>query len=387
MPVLRSLITKKSTRIIVYILFLFFVSEAALRIQQRIGPLYDLEFDRYQAHLLSYDVNHKPSPASNYTELGIRLNPEGIPYEPDTEAVDTVLFLGDSFMQGLPSGETIPEFIEENYQNGANPIKPVVFLNAGCSSYAPSIYIVQAKQLIPYYRPDFVVVSLDETDMVDDFAVYKPLVQRDSEGGIIAVGPSPIYEIKIMGMISLKKFPFYTFRLLGMFYHKWIRMNWVGKTYRKKEREKYYSHPLADRDYLYSYTLVPAFDEAPDGRNKYLEEITYFDATLRELLATLIELMGSPEKIMVIRHPHLYQLVPDYRGVLWKSYVTEITRKITDEYGVPFYDASKDLKEAFADQPRRFYLPADMHFNAEGLKLYASLIGKNLTQRLEQQAS
>src|SRR5207247_9560602 len=84
-----------------------------------------------------------------------------------------VLFLDDSFMQGLARSDTIPVHVRDFFRSSFGR-KACVF-NAGASSYPPSIYIVQAKQLIPLLHPDFIVVDIDESALYDHSYRYLAL--------------------------------------------------------------------------------------------------------------------------------------------------------------------------------------------------------------------
>jgi hypothetical protein len=46
--------------------------------------------------------------------------------------------------------------------------------------------------LLPILRPDYVIVDVDETDLFDDFVLYRQLIVRNERGQNIAVKPSPL---------------------------------------------------------------------------------------------------------------------------------------------------------------------------------------------------
>jgi len=356
-----------------YGFFLFGITEAALRLQQKWGPLYDLDFKAYSPDLLSDTLNHKPHPLQGFTDDGIQLNPNRPLHLEETFKGTTFLFMGDSFMQGLSGRDTIPQILWEKLRSRGMDTARVRFLNAGYSSYSPSIYIPQARMLVPRYKPDFLVLSLDESDMVDDYANYRPRLVRDKSGRITAVRRSPVYHTKVMGLVRLQKEPIYTLRLFRMFFHKWVRMNIIGKRYRHQYKAKYYRHPYADRNVRYSYNLVPAFDETADAKH-YEPEAIYYRHMLEELMQTLIELMGSADKILIVTHPHLHHLVPDERGILWQSPASDLAAQTAMDFGIPFYHAAEDMRQAFGDNPETYYVQTDMHLNPAGLKIYADLI-------------
>lgn len=372
---------KKTWKVFFYLLFLFGVAETALRIQQHFGPFFDFEFRKYERHSLSSDLNHKPGPDEDYNPDGIQNNRTRPGSFPEGSKFISVLFMGDSFIQGYPPGQTVPQYVWEYFQTTPLKESPLLFWNAGYSSYAPLIYTVQAQKIIPVYKPDFVVIDIDESDLVDDDALYRPLAVRDAAGKMIAVKPTPPYQMRIEGYHRLRKLPFYTLRLLGMWIHK-ARLYFFYKSYNKKYKGKYYADPMSDKNGKFSFNLAPVFDRSPEAGERYAEEIANFRKDLVELAETLIRLTGSPEKILFLYHPHLYQLTPDPRGFLWRANVPPLLTEISEKYGVDFYDATADLKKDFGERPDLFYREWDMHFYPNGMQAYSRRISEKLSKKL-----
>ncbi len=364
---------KKFSFPLFYLLFIAAILESALRIQQAAGPLYDLEFKSFiRDSTVSFELNHKPAPSENYNLDGIQVNSREKGSPVNTAGLK-VLFMGDSFMQGYPPDQTIPEFIRDQWlKNGM--FNPPSLWNAGYSSYAPLIYIVQAKKLIPSYQPDFIVIDVDESDLVDDFALYKPWIERSKTGEVTAVKPSYANVVKLRGYQTLSRLPLYSLRLLGMWFHK-IRLYFVFENYRKSYKGKYYLSALSDSTRRYSFNLAPSFDSSPEAEKRYAPEIESFRADLNELMDALTKLTGDPEKILFVYHPHIYQLVPDSRGFLWRQNVPPLIEEAAKNRGIRFYDASQDLKEKFGSHPEDYYVKNDMHLNENGLRIYAELVG------------
>lgn len=366
-----------------YLFLLLGVLEITLRFQQAFGPLYDLEFTKFlHDSFLSETLNHKPSLEQEYNQDGIQTGSDRA--EPATAGRRPfkILFMGDSFIQGYPPAQTIPEMVRVHFRK--TPLKdvPMILWNAGYSSYAPAIYIVQAKRLIPRYWPDLVVVDIDESDLIDDFALYRHLIVRDPQGRITAVRVSPPLRTKMRGYETLRRRPFYLFRLLSMWRHK-INLYFLFEVYNRKYKSKYFRIPLAETSRRFSFNLAPGYDLSPEIEKKYEEETVFFKSTVRELARTLVELTGSPEKILFLYHPHLYQLVPDPRGHLWKRLVPRILKEVSQEYGMDFFDASRDLKKAFGQNPESYYQKNDMHYNRQGMELYSYFVAQKLWPKVE----
>ncbi|MEO8315181.1 MAG: SGNH/GDSL hydrolase family protein, partial [Pseudomonadota bacterium] len=178
--------------------------EAVLRLQQIVGPIYDLKMDSVSLAGLSEVVNHRPVPGTSfevlqgeqmfgkfhgyrfsrtYNELGIRVDAGGAPVR-DCQNPKKVLFLGDSFIEGYDSKNSLPYRVAARL---AGKGLCIVSWNAGMSSYSPAIFVPQARRLLPQLKPDYVVVSIDETDLFDDNARYKALIRRDDAGRNIGV--------------------------------------------------------------------------------------------------------------------------------------------------------------------------------------------------------
>lgn len=286
-------------------------------------------------------------------------------------------------MQGYPPQATIPEFLRAFLKKERSET-PFVLWNAGYSSYAPLIYEAQARELIPRYQPDFLILSLDETDLIDDFALYHPWTQKNSSGEVIAVNASEPNRIKLEGYQLLREIPFYTLRLLGMWALK-IKLYFVFENYRKEFKGKYYTHPLADTNRRHSFNLAHIFDEDPGSDVKYRPEIRSFEIDLDGLFSALKKLMKDPKKILIITHPHPHHLTPDTRGILWKKRVAEIAARQARKHEIAFFDSADELQKQFGENPEDFYIPGDMHFNERGFELYAQAVGKVILSRFTNQ--
>src|SRR6266540_915564 len=192
------------------------VLELPLHVQQRIGPLIDLKPVRAESIMsgLSEELSHVPAAGDGWDRDGFRTMDE-----PNSARCSRkLLFMGDSFMQGIrkmPEGyggpsfpsDTVPVHVRRFFREWSG--EDVCVFNAGFASYAPSIFVPQAKKLIPLVRPDMVVIDVDETDIFDDYYRYRELVTRDADGSIVAVGPTPINVQFRQGLVeSTSKTPF-----------------------------------------------------------------------------------------------------------------------------------------------------------------------------------
>ena len=202
------------------------ILEIGLRMQQYFGPLYDLELARVGLDWESDLVNHKPEPENQnlciYGDLtGFSykrsFDTNGIRIIDDTELQAgcrnpiSVLFLGDSFMEGYDEKNTLPYHVAKRFRNEQGICLKVH--NAGYTSYSPAIFVPQAKQLLPIVRPDYIVVDVDETDLYDDFARYRELIVRNERGQNVGVKRSPIGHECSVGLMEARKHPLFLMRL------------------------------------------------------------------------------------------------------------------------------------------------------------------------------
>jgi hypothetical protein len=271
-----------------------------------------------------------------------------------------LVFMGDSFMEGLGADDTIPVHVKDYFKRERH--HSICVFNAGCTSYSPTIYIPQAKKLIPAIRPDFVVIDIDETDLFDDYYRYRALVVRDGSGAIAGVKASPIAFTFHDGLQNVRNKPFYLYRLVAKLYFTQVAYPAA------------YARSIAGRPTtLDEISGLPAGEE----RRRYAAALEYFEATLDELTRTVIERMGSPDRLIYLHHPHLGHVAAT--GTPYNHVLVDAIREVASRHGVRFYDATDDLKADFAATPERYYIPDDMHFNALGLRAYGLAVARYLT--------
>jgi hypothetical protein len=150
------------------------IFEIGLRMQQYFGPLYDVEMASINPNWESDVLNHQPTPENQnlciYGDLtgfsyARSYDANGIRIIDDTALLagcrnqTSVLFLGDSFMEGFDDKNTLPYHIAEYFKTERGVCLKTY--NAGYTSYSPAIFVPQAKKLLPIVRPDYIVVDVD----------------------------------------------------------------------------------------------------------------------------------------------------------------------------------------------------------------------------------
>ncbi len=334
--------------------------EVVLRLQQYFGPLYDLSVDHAALSVeLSPLLNHVPLPGAQVQPDGIR-----ILAKPNAEGCGPkLLFLGDSFMEGLGPADNIPYHVRRYFQQSMH--RELCVFNAGYSSYSPSVYVPQAKKLIPLVKPDFVIIDVDETDLWDDAYRYRDLVVRDDAGSIVAVRPTPLALWFYDGLVKSTDKPLYIQRFLSKLYFSRIEF--------PKLYDKYWAGKPNDNLWL---SRLP---EA-QARSAYGADIAYFSMTLDDLTQTVVSRMGTPDALIYIHHPHLPHVA--VAGAAFNNIVSDTVREVASRRHVRFYDAAEDLRAEFGTEPQKYYIPHDVHFNADGQRAYGVAVAKYLATAL-----
>lgn len=349
-------------------------AEGLLRLQQHFFRLVDLELVSPPIENVSDTLNHYL-----YNDVG-----EGLPRYPVTlvspkgvtrlgvmdvgrkSAATRVLFLGDSFMQGLSPSETIPNFIAATWVDLQAVKGEWEFINAGVSSYAPSIFIPQFKWLNEALQPDYVVVDIDETDLGDDAIRYAELVERDTKGRIVAVRRSQVLNWYLGRITKLRAHPTYLGKLFLRTYL--ARVELPREVARQASQQR---HLVLEAQYA---------TRGEEG--KYILSFEIFRRNLHELVDTLKSEMGAREKIVFFYHPHR-QSLEGRDGATWFPHVRRIVKEVSDGKKLSFFDATPEmLLHARALGVEALMIPNDIHYNSVGLELLSKSYARFLAASL-----
>lgn len=349
------------------------IFEIGLRLQQYLGPLDDLEMESVSLNWESDVLNHKPAPEKQnlciYGDLtgfsyDRQFDANGIRILDDKALLQgcrkpaSVLFFGDSFMEGYDDQNTLPYQVAKYFRKERDVCLKTH--NAGYTSYSPSIFVPQAKKLLPIVRPDYIVVDVDETDLYDDFARYRKLIVRNARGQNVGVKASPIGHECSVGLMEARRHPLYLMRFAAKLWLSFVHMPAVTRQYRSD-----------DDLVLFGYSR----DQGTNLEQKYAAPLATFRQNLQELADVLKGYAGGDgSKVLFIFHPHLENLKPDADGHVWNDLVSSQVRAMCAENGFLFFNATETLKQRFAGKPEEFYWPGDMHFSFEGLEEYSNAV-------------
>jgi hypothetical protein len=346
------------------------IVEIGLRMQQSFGPLYDLELARVGLNWESDVLNHKPEPENQnlciYGDLtgfsykrsfdanGIRITGDAA-LQAGCRNPISVLFLGDSFMEGYDEKNTLPHHVSEYFRTQRGVCLKTY--NAGYTSYSPAIFVPQAKKLLPIVRPDYIVVDVDETDLYDDFARYRKLIVRDERGQNVGVRASPIGHECSVGLMAARKHPLYLMRLVAKLWHSHVHMPAVIRKYRSD---------LA----MFSYSR----DHGDDLERKYAEPLLAFRQNLQELAGVLKDYTRDGSQVLFISHPHLQHLKPDAAGRVWNDLVSSSVQQTSATNNFLYFNATATLKQRAGSRPEDLYWKHDMHFSFKGLEEHSAAV-------------
>jgi hypothetical protein len=328
--------------------------ELSLRVQQKLGPLIDLELSPASMVVdASDELNHVHPLGLDWDRNGIRRMDE-----PNSQSCSPrILFLGDSFMEGLGPRDTTPYHVREAFRSRG---QDVCVFNAGASSYSPSIFIVQAKKLIPLLKPDLVVIDVDETDLYDEWYRYRDLVRRDEAGSVTAVRRSPVTSQFQRGLLESTNRLFYLHRLMAKLYFTEVVYPALYAEHVKENKVPGYMSAVPESE----------------ARKSYADQIAYFTSSLDDLTRSVIRLTGRSDRLVYVHHPYLQHL-QDGAGK-YNSVVSQTLRDVASRHGARYYDATDDLKVRFGNDPGSYYIPHDVHFNQAGQRVYGIAVAKYL---------
>jgi hypothetical protein len=348
------------------------IIEFGFRLQQHFGPLYDLEMADVNLNWESDVVNHQPTTEKQHLCIygdstgfiykrsfdanGIRII-EDKTLLTDCRNPASVLFLGDSFMEGYDDRNTLPYHVASYFKTERGVCLKTY--NAGFTSYSPAIFVPQAKTLLPIVRPDYIVVDVDETDLYDDFARYRKLIVRNERGQNVGVKVSPIGHECSVGLMYARQHPLYVMRLVAKLWHAYVHMPSMIKKYRGSDLT------------LFSYSQY----HGPDLEQKYAEALSAFRENLQELADVLKDYTGDGSRVLFVFHPHIQHLKPDAAGRLWNDLVSSSVQKMCAANNFLFFNATATLKARFGPHPEKFYWRSgDMHYDFKGLEEYSTAV-------------
>jgi hypothetical protein len=236
-----------------------------------------------------------------------------------------------------------PYFVQKNMT--------VEVVNTGTSSYAPSLYYLVLKEILPY-APDLIVIDVDLTDVFDDW-IYRSSAQLDASGDLIAVPPRG--------------------RLTNTFVRTGQGLRELTAVERALNSAREYSNLASLVFALKTVESNPApATNVPDPfawcRSQWDDAIRADVEYSKEMLRRIVALAATHHiKVALTLVPHLDQ----FQGRC-SLLPNEAIHGLAVDTGTPYLDSWAALNAMLGDEDAaNWYIPGDMHFNAAGYQAWA----------------
>ena len=273
-----------------------------------------------------------------------------------------LLLLGDSWMED----EVLSNEIGQDLAKDTNMC--VESINGGNSSYAPTIYMLKAREAYEKFgKFDDIVVNIDETDVGDEWVRYRIPEVRDETGKIVAVPYSRDIHSEYLwnGKLWAEDSEFYLVRLVKFaFYYKVLVPMFYKLTYCE------------------DYSTLMRYVFAPDARTRYKRAEQYFRDRLLEMTGEITRYTKGPESVYVTHHPHRRGLVDRVKkGHRYLPIVSEDLAWLKKLTGVSVLDARPHIKEIQGDAfPADTYVKGDpfSHLAHDGAVRYGRWIASQI---------
>lgn len=271
------------------------------------------------------------------------------------DGVYRIAYLGDSFTEGTCSEvDSVPAIVERSLR--VPGFASVEVINAGTPSYAPTLYYLLLKTKLLSYRPDLLVVNVDMTDVFDD-SLYSATLRTDSNGDPIACPPGhPLLTTHRRTERGLEALSASQRALIWLSERSdAIRMALeVVSRIRSRVQERQTEVP-------------PAFAWLGTDRSPAIQHDV---GHTMEMLARVIRLAKAQGITIVITAvPHLQQLEGK-----WSLQPMNDIAAVCAQENVPFLNPVQAFKQKLGSKPpQAIYIPDDMHFNADGYRMWGEI--------------
>ena len=321
-----------------------------------------------------YEHSYTPNCHSRFTtfewDTDVKINAEGFrddEISPKEQFDLRILMLGDSMTwgYGVEKEETFSEVLQQKLKaKGVN----ADVINAGATSYSPTLEYLLLKNKGLSYQPDVVVLNLDMSDIQDDYNYNQERAEFDQDGNIVRV--SGIKEqttlfYKIRNKMQLNRFIF-------------DKLNLIDSRFNKKEGKQKIL-PLGDpkTDRYAILRDMPVQDEAE-----------HWDRTFH-YLSLINELCKENDITFILNlYPYAVQISPDEWSLgkhlfgfdpdtVHSDAPQQKLKKYAAENGIIYVEMLEPFKES---DTFPLYFPYDGHINRDGHALAAEVLYDSLVQ-------
>ncbi len=266
-----------------------------------------------------------------------------------------IAYVGDSFTEGTcPEVDSLPAIVERSLRIPG--FDSVDVINAGTPSYAPTLYYLLVKTKLLAYRPDLLVVNVDMTDVFDD-SLYSATLRSDSNGDPIACPPGhPL-------LTTHRR----TERGLEALSASQRAVLWLSERSGSIRMVLEVVSQIRARSQKRQTEVPPAFAWCGADRSPATQHDV---AHSMDMLARVIRLAKTQGiKIVITAVPHLKQLEGK-----WSLQPMNDIAAVCAQENVPFLNPVEAFKQRLGSTPpEKIYIPGDMHFNADGYRMWGEI--------------
>jgi len=271
-----------------------------------------------------------------------------------------LLLLGDSWME---DGYYLSTTIGKEIANKSN--KCVLAINGSSSSYAPTVYLLRARQAFKTYgKFDYIIVNIDETDIGDEWLRYRIPTVRDTSGKIVAVPYEHdiASQYKWKGKLWAENSNLYIIRLIKFAYYYKILIPSIYK--------------FTVTPDIYSNLMQYVF--APDAVSLYQREHQHFENRITEMVSEISNFTTATKSVYLTHHPHLRGLISTIdNGKLYLPVMSEIIARQNEKSGVSVLDARNNIIKIHGESfPNNTFVEGDpfSHLERDGAIRYGEWI-------------
>lgn len=276
-----------------------------------------------------------------------------------------IFYVGDSFIEGTVAMDcSVPAIVEKYLNEHENQGMRFEVINTGTSSYSPLLYYILIRYFISRYSPDFIVLSVDMTDVFDDWKYSRTMIV-DSEGDPWAVLPGDIYRRPYVdtgdrcvksGLLSRAKvFLFSNSYLFNIFY-------------RPKQSDE-----------AGDYSRWAWCQEPWDAKT---EKQVNFSMDILARIASYCK--QNNIKLLLTGVPHYQQLISGVDGKrLWSIRPHQEIEKVALKNRAFYFDSVSFMEPYVKGTAQTaYYYKNNSHFNPQGYKIWSQAHIKALTDNL-----
>ena len=276
-----------------------------------------------------------------------------IKYENDGQRI---IFIGDSFTEGLLVNfeDSFVGIIQKNFEK-----KNIDILNAGVSSYSPSIYYTKIKFFIDKgLKFNQLVVYVDISDIEDEALNYR-IINNKVVSLLDLEKKEPKRNIE-KNIINFLKKNFYISYFILNFFHDEFTLT-LNKEFTEEEYDQFVLSDKYPRDkWTLNKRIRSEYNIGIINSIKYMKLLS--DLCKKNNIKMTIAVYPWPSQIY-------YNDLHSQQVEIWKNFSD--TNKIQFINHFPIFFDNNIMQDDLKQQIKKYYISFDIHFNKNGNKLIA----------------